>query len=310
MLHAIHVFVSERESPHTGKDGVTDMGPLPALVINLADQREQFNLFRRRFGDHIPEVMIPEVMNAVDGRQSRLDLRDVPLTTNARYSLLQRERICQRRMLNSPEAVATFLSHRACWRRVVDARWPAALIFEDDACPQPAWRGWVEGAGMRLAERAGDWDCVLVGYETVFWHNHRRLLHDVPVAGTTLWLPTYGIDDALYGAHAYLVSQRGAERLLRLSECMEIHIDHFLLLTSVLNLIEGYVATPNSLVRQCQADGTARHHFQLGRTIPHYNIFQKNLKSVLPDVTVGHTVCVVVAVIIAGWVLRWIQAVR
>ena len=89
-----------------------------------------------------------EPVEAVDGRKGLPE--DASLTAKTQYQMQNRIGITDHMVLNTPEAVANFMSHRRCWQRVVDANWDVALIFEDDACPDASMRQWLESDGRRL----------------------------------------------------------------------------------------------------------------------------------------------------------------
>ena len=71
-------------------------------------------------------------------------------------------------------------------------------------------------------------------------------MNNTRVADVSLWKPHRGIDHALFGSHSYMVSRSGAKRLLDLSQTLEIHADHFLLICASLGLANGYIAASST----------------------------------------------------------------
>jgi GR25 family glycosyltransferase involved in LPS biosynthesis len=112
--------------------------------------------------------------------------------------------------------VGCFESHRRLWQRVVDDNLPMAAIFEDDIVvteEMPAVIHWLKNGGadfdvvkLDSAGRAVRHGPVVTSRED---HSLRPIL-----AGTT-------------SAGAYVVSQRGAERLLEWSDPYSDHVDDF-----------------------------------------------------------------------------------
>lgn len=92
----------------------------------------------------------------------------------------------------------------------------------------------------------------------------------------------------VFGAHAYLLSQRGARRLLALSLPVEIHHDFFLLVAGVIGEVTGYLL-PRSLVSQCRA--------RVEASIPHFAWRRVNVKQLLPDVPLWTVLVVLTAVV-------------
>ena len=101
-------------------------------------------------------------------------------------------------------------------------------------------------------------------------------------------------DHWCFGAHAYLVSRRGAERLLARSLPAELHIDYFLSLMAMApNGLAGYMV-PQSLVAQCVADAG---------TIPHYDWDQVNVRMLWSDLPIPWQRAAGRALLAAGWLL-------
>lgn len=125
-----------------------------------------------------------------------------------------------------------FISHQRIWRRVVDEGHEAVVILEDDAvlCPEFA-----EKVQLALAELPGDWDVCLLGAVGCVAREREPLNMKAYslIAGGARTSPgkTRGISQRLFvphkpaGTHAYVVSLRGAAKLLELLPKARYHVD-------------------------------------------------------------------------------------
>jgi hypothetical protein len=97
-----------------------------------------------------------------------------------------------------PGHIACTLSHISIWKKIVDEELPFLLIFEDDALPHPQFR---ELGERWWAETPGDVDMVLLGnqMEPSLLNPENRVVR----------VPAFCL-------HAYIVTQKGARRLLEL----------------------------------------------------------------------------------------------
>ena len=117
-----------------------------------------------------------------------------------------------------PGATACFLSHRGCWQRIVDEGLPCAAIFEDD---------------LHLGDDAvalfanGDWvpeEADIVKVETM---RQPTRMDKTPVAAPGA-RKLYRLAGKHIGAGGYVVTRKGAEKLLKMSETFSDPVDHFL----------------------------------------------------------------------------------
>lgn len=122
--------------------------------------------------------------------------------------------------ISSNGAIGASLSHFAAWQQLVDSVAPAAVIFEDDS-PIPS------GMQTRIADivtgldAVGDWDIVLF-FRTGFGNGVYGCAPDptLPAGFQTC--------DSLSGAHAYMISRTGAQKLLARARPIELHVDAFM----------------------------------------------------------------------------------
>lgn len=118
---------------------------------------------------------------------------------------------------------ACFLSHRECWRRVVEDNLPYAAIFEDDLHIG-------EGAATILA--AGDWvpgEADIIKIETM----NRPAQIDKSPAASVGDRKLHRLRSTHMGAGGYIVTRKGAEKLLANSEVFQKPVDHFMFNTEL-----------------------------------------------------------------------------
>ena len=113
-------------------------------------------------------------------------------------------------------AVGASLSHIKAWNYLKNGSAPALIIFEDDAQIPLDFQ---ERLTRLVTELPADWDFITF-YNTVFLTN-RGCAPDptaAPLQSCT----------GLMGAHAYMISRRGAERLLARAYPIELHVDAYI----------------------------------------------------------------------------------
>ena len=120
-----------------------------------------------------------------------------------------------------PGAIGCFLSHRGAWQRVLDAGWDAALILEDDA-------DLTEDLGRVSGLIDRNWDLLFVNDRLAAWAG--AVMAETPVISLPDLVENVsraggpkrmGIKPAP-GADAYVVSAKGAARLLSLTAAMQM----------------------------------------------------------------------------------------
>ncbi len=116
--------------------------------------------------------------------------------------------------IDRPGAIGASLSHFAAWRRLLASSAPAMIIFEDDV-PLP------KDLKLRLEalQLPDDWDIIQL-QRTEFSNGDSCK----PIPGEEPWEVCVG----LIGAYAYIVSRRGAQRLLEKAYPIELHVDAYM----------------------------------------------------------------------------------
>ncbi|MFB8339960.1 glycosyltransferase family 25 protein [Brucella cytisi] len=117
-----------------------------------------------------------------------------------------------------PGEAACFMSHRICWQRIVEDGLVAAAILEDDLhiMPDASWL-------LRTTEWIpGETD--IIKLETML----RPVKLDKAPASIVAGRKLYGLRSNHLGAAGYILTQQGAQRLLRQSAGCNTPVDHFL----------------------------------------------------------------------------------
>ncbi len=171
------------------------------FVINLDRVPERWTFVQRNFA----------AIGIEAERFSAVDARHLDRYEGIRYVPHQGDR------WEIPDSlIGCFESHRRLWQRVVDDDLPMAAIFEDDVVltrEMPAVFDWLLRSapdfGVVKLDSAGR--AVRLGTEVA---KHEKWSLRPILAGTT-------------SAGAYVISRRGAERLLALSDPYSDHVDDF-----------------------------------------------------------------------------------
>ena len=123
-------------------------------------------------------------------------------------------------------AVGASLSHIKAWNYLMNGTAPALIVFEDDALIPTDFR---ERLAQVVDELPASWD-VITFYNTEYLAS-RGCKPDSAVA------PLESCT-GLMGAHAYMVSRRGAQRLLARAYPIELHVDAYLAFMARLGYIQ------------------------------------------------------------------------
>lgn len=115
-------------------------------------------------------------------------------------------------------AVGCSLSHFAAWERLRRSVDPALIIFEDDAVIPMDFK---ERLQELLDQIPADWD--VVNFQKIKTAKGERPAC-FPWVGGGPW----EVCDSMMGAHGYMISQRGAEKLLERAYPIEVHVDAYM----------------------------------------------------------------------------------
>lgn len=186
-----------------------------AVVINLERHQTRLNAVRAELKTAGLKF---ERMPAVDGRQLSAEELHANVTAIGRHLL-------------TPGMIGCFLSHRRCWRECVESGGPL-IVFEDDALLAPDF---LRRLDVALRELPEGWDVLLLGAfgcvhpSGVYGPRNIFKLFGWMGGGTR---PTERLRGEAqlhvpwrpYGTHAYVVSRRGAQKLLDLCPRANFHV--------------------------------------------------------------------------------------
>jgi GR25 family glycosyltransferase involved in LPS biosynthesis len=154
-------------------------------------------------------------------RLSAVDAKEFDATQHPSVSLLTAHNIKHkvRRAhyeIDTGGAVGASLSHIKAWNYLMSSNASALIVFEDDATIPPDFQSRLNQV---VDELPAEWD-IITFYNTVFMTNRGCAPNPkmAPLESCT----------GLMGAHAYMISRRGAQRMLARAYPIELHVDAFM----------------------------------------------------------------------------------
>ena len=221
---------------------------VPVLVINLATANRRWNNIHAQVGRHFPQSNLIRI-DAVDWRLLPQDPARLPVTLFTQYlvSFPQRQSALRisHRQVDTLSSIAILLSHIKCWQWLLDhPSKPYVLIMEDDACfDQGFSQAWEQGVKPLLAV-VDYWDVLVLGYFAVSGPESTHAYTGIVPHVMTETVPQ------LYGAHAYMVTRKGAEILLKNALPIDVQVDGLFLTLHELQRIKLHMLM-QSVVSQC-----------------------------------------------------------
>ena len=195
-----------------------DIRDCPTLVINL-DRRDD------RWKDFSKQPTLKEFKNLK--RFSAIDGSKLNVLTDSRISPHTRQNIARKYRrsdyeINTPGAIGASLSHIGCWRQFLESDSKFLVVFEDDTVVNDIY---MEKIDSLIPTLPTEWDMWLLG-------THAWAFKGVPLnkKGDTWWKVKQ-----FTGAHAYVLSRRGAELLLKEPFPIETHIEYYICACAQLN---------------------------------------------------------------------------
>lgn len=132
--------------------------------------------------------------------------------------------------IDSAGAIGASLSHFKAWQQLQESDAPALIVFEDDLLIPADLKGRLEAVlAAATADLGDDWDMIQL-QQTQFTTG---AVGCAPIPELSPWSNC----TSLMGAHAYIVSQRGAARLLAKAYPIELHVDAYMAYMSRMGLI-------------------------------------------------------------------------
>lgn len=199
---------------------------IPAFIINLPQSTDR-KIFMRAQCENLR--VSPIFVNAVYGKElSKSDIEKC-VDQNTAKKLFGRELLLGE--------IGCALSHKKIYQKIVDENIPYAIILEDDATLEKE----LSMVMKKIMVSSLPWDLILLGHyksnkaglrsPISLWHKH-------PITSSFILgrLADFG-----YGAHGYMITLEGAQKLL--AELKKIHkpID---LYTPDSNIINVYALSP------------------------------------------------------------------
>ena len=121
--------------------------------------------------------------------------------------------------IDTAGAVGASLSHFKAWKQLTATSAPALIVFEDDLHIPADLKGRLETV---LAGAPVDWD--MIQLQQTEFSDGSKGCKPVEDSAEAPWTTC----TSLMGAHAYIVSQRGAARLLERAYPIEMHVDAYM----------------------------------------------------------------------------------
>jgi GR25 family glycosyltransferase involved in LPS biosynthesis len=199
-----------------------NLDTLPAVCINLRRRQDRWKEFQAQPGlRHFPPV---ERFEAIDGAQMDV-LNDPQLGITARRNIMTGVRRSHHEIV-AKNSVAIYHTHVATWRHLLDKTdAPALIIMEDDLRVDPDSYAKLKRLFDHPVIQSGDWDILNPGALV----RHRTDIDEE--------LSRY---DYSYLFHCYIVSRRGAQRLLERAYPIEVHVDHYSALLAQMGALKVY----------------------------------------------------------------------
>eukprot|EP00930_Biecheleria_cincta_P001495 TRINITY_DN102632_c0_g1_i1.p1 TRINITY_DN102632_c0_g1~~TRINITY_DN102632_c0_g1_i1.p1 ORF type:complete len:467 (-),score=50.74 TRINITY_DN102632_c0_g1_i1:40-1440(-) len=190
--------------------------PVPVWVVNLDRSIERWNRLESQLKEqHVAAERFPATLGAA---LTDAELKD-KATTAARL-------FCTLGM------IGCFVSHQRVWQRVVDEDLPAVVVLEDDAV---VFANFNSNLQRLIGEMPEDWDVCLLGAVGCIDSEKESLhmkLYGLATGGTRKSPgQSRSVSPNLYvpykpaGTHAYMVSRRGAAKLLERLPKARYHVD-------------------------------------------------------------------------------------
>ncbi|MCL4808475.1 MAG: glycosyltransferase family 25 protein, partial [Thermoanaerobaculia bacterium] len=176
---------------------------LGVRVVNLDRRPDRLEGFRTR----LAEVAGPGLLGRLV-RFAAVDGRELELTEEVRHTFRENDFGYRR------SVVGCALSHLALWKELAAGDAPGLLVLEDDAALCHGFEGQLIELCGELEERHPAFDILLLG----FFDWHPRPEDDFEAARLPARVRPFEGSRYVGGTFAYVVSRRGAQRLLSIVE--------------------------------------------------------------------------------------------
>lgn len=198
------------------------MNNLPCLIINLKERTDRWENMKKGLVNFKNIIRF----DAVNVKNENID--DLPITLNTKYVINDNSRRCHHFQLHTKGAVGCSLSHIGCWKYIVDNNIEKAIIFEDDCKLKPEMFNHIEKCYEQFNK-----DIFLIGYQKIY---RKKVINDC-----------FSTAESFIGSHAYIITKKGAKKLLKNSTPIELHIDAYIGLSIYHKYLDGVYITSNQI---------------------------------------------------------------
>jgi hypothetical protein len=189
-----------------------DIRTCPTFVINLDKRKDRWQKFSTQ--PTLNEFSNLQRFSAVDG--SKLDIfSDDRVSLHTRQNIMKKYRRSHYE-INTAGAVGASLSHITLWKNFLKTDAEYLIVFEDDTVIDPLSLEYIDALIPTLPS---SWDMWLLGH-------HNWSLTTVPI--TTHTTKGWSRVREFTGAHAYILSRKGAEILCESPFPIETHIEFYI----------------------------------------------------------------------------------
>jgi GR25 family glycosyltransferase involved in LPS biosynthesis len=206
-----------------------DFTKIPVFCINLDRRPDRWTKFSEQPG--AAEFPMRRFA-AIDGRTIRV-LDNKQISLQAKSNIIKKTRRSHDE-IDTVGAVGASMSHTTVWRRFLESGAEYALVFEDDIKIPPGLPAILAACSKDRAELNG-FDLWLLHYAFVGMEGASAPRGLLPLT------KTWSAPQDFYSFAGYVISRRGAERLLSDAFPVEMHIDRFANKKAELGLLDVVV---------------------------------------------------------------------
>jgi GR25 family glycosyltransferase involved in LPS biosynthesis len=204
-----------------------DIQKIPIYCINLDKRPERLSFFMNQPG--VRELK-PQRVSAVDGAALNI-VSDRRISNRTKYNILHKTRRSHDE-IDTAGAIGCSLSHYEVWKKFLETKADACLVLEDDAQIPVGLADMILG----VSQPPPDFDIWSLSYR----------LYDPTLLPFPLDPHTHNkwkIPVNFWGTAAYIITRRGAERMMEGFFPIECHLDRYMSLKSILGGVKLVVNT-------------------------------------------------------------------
>ena len=216
---------------------------VPIVVISLDRRPDRWTAFQQRA--QAANMKNVQRLSAVDAKT--FDVQNHPgISLLTAHNIKNKARRAHHE-IDRPGAIGCSLSHFKAWEYLQTSSAPAIIVFEDDSTVPVDFN---RRLTTTLAELPDEWDLVTF-YNTPY---------DGGLTGCTPTLDEkpWSICTSLMGAHAYMLSRRGAAKMLARAYPIEMHVDAYMAFMARMGHIK-MIWNPALQIEQILEDSDINH---------------------------------------------------